>query len=152
MLYKGRFPLQPYRRKTYRISLFLFSFATRAGSPQQREPITVGPNPPVNFPCGSTREKATTFSRTLTMFFSHKDWPTLRWTHKDWVRAYIKMNLTGDWTLNLRGERRVVWPLHHQRTNDMDKIECATFRYDTAEVKNELKHIVVYLIIRTQML
>ena len=34
---------------------FLFSFVTRAGSPQQREPITVGPyylTHPVNFPCG----------------------------------------------------------------------------------------------------
>ena len=36
------------------ISMSLFSFATRAGSPQQRESITVGPyklTHPVNFPC-----------------------------------------------------------------------------------------------------
>ena len=37
----------------------LFSFATRAGSPQQREPITVGSyylTHPVNFPCGRKPE------------------------------------------------------------------------------------------------
>ena len=37
----------------------LFGFATRAGSPQQREPITVGPyhlTLPVNFPCGRKPE------------------------------------------------------------------------------------------------
>ena len=37
----------------------LFSFPTRAGSPQQREPITVGPyylTHPVNFPCGRKPE------------------------------------------------------------------------------------------------
>ena len=27
---------------------------------------------------------------------------------------YIKMNLNGDRTRNLRGERQVVWPLHHR--------------------------------------
>ena len=39
--------------------LFYLAFATRAGSPQQREPITVGPyylSPPVNFPCGRKPE------------------------------------------------------------------------------------------------
>ena len=39
--------------------IYLFSFATRAGSPQQREPITVGPyylTHPVNFPCGRKPE------------------------------------------------------------------------------------------------
>ena len=39
--------------------LFLFSLATGAGSPQQREPITVGPyylSHPVNFPCGRKPE------------------------------------------------------------------------------------------------
>ena len=38
---------------------FLFSFATRAGSPLQREPITVGPyylSHPVNFSCGRKPE------------------------------------------------------------------------------------------------
>ena len=37
----------------------LFSFTTRAGSPQQREPITVGPyylSHPVNIPCGRKPE------------------------------------------------------------------------------------------------
>ena len=39
-------------------SLFLFSYATRAGSPQQREPITVGPHyltHPATFPVGGNR-------------------------------------------------------------------------------------------------
>ena len=49
----------------------LFSFVTRAGSPQQREPISVGSyylNPPVNFPCGRKPEypeKTTAVARTL---------------------------------------------------------------------------------------
>ena len=83
---------------------FLFNFATRAGSPQQREPITVAPNylPTLStFPVGgnrSTRRKPTTFGRALTILFSHEDW----------VRVHIKMNLTGDRTRNVRGERRVV--------------------------------------------
>ena len=39
--------------------IYLFSFATKAGSPQQREPIIVGPyylTHPVNFPCGRKPE------------------------------------------------------------------------------------------------
>ena len=43
-----------------------------------------------------------TFSRALTILFSHEDR----------VQVHIKMNLTGDRTRNLRGERRVVRPLH----------------------------------------
>ena len=84
--------------------IYLFNFATRAGSPQQREPITVGPYylPTLSiFPVGgnrSNRRKPTTFSRALTILFSNEDW----------VRVHIKMNLTGDRTRNLRGERRVV--------------------------------------------
>ena len=41
------------------VFIYLFSFATKAGSPQQREPITVGPyylTHPVNFPCGRKPE------------------------------------------------------------------------------------------------
>ena len=47
--------------------LYLFIFATRPGSPQQREPITVCPynlTHPVNIPCG---KKSTTFVRPLTV-------------------------------------------------------------------------------------
>ena len=33
---------------------------------------------------------------------------TVLFSHEDWVRVHIKMNLTGDRTRNLRGERRVV--------------------------------------------
>ena len=55
----------------------------------------------VNFPCGRKPEypeKTTTFDRALTVPFSHEDW----------VRVHIKVNLTGDRTRNLRGERQVV--------------------------------------------
>ena len=92
--------------------IYSFSFATTAGSPQQREPITVCPyylNPLSTFPVKgnrSTRRKPTTFGRALTILFSHEDW----------VRVHIKMNLTGDRTQNLRGERQMVWPLHQTRS------------------------------------
>ena len=61
---------------------------------------------PVNFPCGKKPEypekthdfrqsvdytlfrKPTTFGKALTILFSHEDW----------VRVHIKMNLTGDRT------------------------------------------------------
>ena len=88
----------------------LFSFATKVGSPQQREPITVSPYYLATlstFPVRgnrSTRRKPTIFSRALIILFSHEDW--------GWVQ--IKMNLTGNRTRNLRGERQVVWPLHHR--------------------------------------
>ena len=48
------------------------SFATRAGSPQQREPITVGPYYLANIPCGRKPEypdKPTTFARALIYAF-----------------------------------------------------------------------------------
>ena len=82
----------------------LLSFATRAGSPQQREPISVDLYYLTHlstFPVGgnrSTRRKPTTFGRALTILF----------LHEDWVRVHIKMNLTGDRTRNLRGEKQVV--------------------------------------------
>ena len=65
--FTARRPNQSYRsykpREKKKIAetliFFLFSFATRAGSPQQREPLTVGPyylTHPVNFPCGRKPE------------------------------------------------------------------------------------------------
>ena len=49
-------------RNNYLFILFIyqFRFAIRAGSPKQREPITVGPyhlTPPINFPHGWKPEK-----------------------------------------------------------------------------------------------
>ena len=79
------------------VSLFLyilFSLATGTGSPQQREPNTVGPyylSHPVNFPCGRKSEypeKTPTFDRALTRLFSREDW--------------VQIHLTGDQTWNLR--------------------------------------------------
>ena len=86
---------------------FLFSFATRAGSPQQREPITLGPcylAHPSQLPVGgnrSTRGKPTTFGRALTILFSHEDW----------FRIHIKMTLLGIelGTLEVKGE----WSDHY---------------------------------------
>ena len=58
-----RFCFVDHRHKRYDlfffILFFLFSFPTRARSPRQREPITVGPyylTHPVNFPCGRKPE------------------------------------------------------------------------------------------------
>ena len=88
------------------ILISFINFHTRAGSPQQREPITVGPyylSYPVNLPAGgnrSTRRKPTTFGRALTILFSHEDW--------------VLVYLTGDRTRSLRGERRVVCSLHQE--------------------------------------
>jgi hypothetical protein len=61
---------------------------TRAGSPQQRKPITVGPfylTHPVNFPCGRKPEypgKTHDFGRALTF---------LLFSHEDWVRVALRM-------------------------------------------------------------
>ena len=107
----------------------LFSFATRAGSPQQRETITVGPyylTPRSIFPVGgsrSTRREPTTFSRALTILSSHEDW----------VRAHIKRNLTGDRTQYLRGERQVVWPLHHQSPSQLSRLNSHLLIFAFAE-------------------
>ena len=63
------------------IYLFIYlALPTRAGSPRQHMPITVGPfylTPLSTFPVGgnrSTRGKPTTFGRALTLLFSHEDW------------------------------------------------------------------------------
>ena len=77
--------------------MYLFSFATRAGSPQQREPITVGPyylTSLSTFPVGGNR--------------SIRRKHTTRTEFKMNLKIHIKMNLTGDRTQNLRGERQVV--------------------------------------------
>ena len=90
--------------------IYLFSFATRAGSPQAHHVFHFPCNsvsqllwtrinyPTLStFPVGgnrSTRRKPTTFGRALTLLFSHEDW--------------VRVHLSGDRTRNLRGERRVV--------------------------------------------
>ena len=64
---------------------------TRAGSPQQHKPITVGPfylTHPVNFPCGRKPEypgKTHDFGRALTFF--------LLFSHEDWVRVALRKYL-----------------------------------------------------------
>ena len=86
--------------------IYLFSFATRAGSPQQGEPVAVGPyylTPLSTFSVGgnrSTRRKPTTFGRALTILFSHEDW----------VRVHIKLC-----TINLLGNRFVLWFVYTNR-------------------------------------
>jgi hypothetical protein len=64
------------------IYLFIYlALPTRAGSPQQHMPITVGPltlTHPVNFPCGRKPEyqgKTHDFRRSVDfLLFSHEDW------------------------------------------------------------------------------
>ena len=53
---------------------------TRAGSPQQHMPITVGPfclTHPVNFPCGRKSEypeETHDFRQSVDFYSSHEDW------------------------------------------------------------------------------
>ena len=61
----------------------------------------------------STRRKPTTFGRALTVLLSYEDW----------VRVY----LTGSRTWNLRGERRVVWPLHYRSPKPSPLIKYLQF-------------------------
>jgi hypothetical protein len=64
------------------IYLFIYlALPTRAGSPQQHMPITVGPfylTHPVNFPCGRKPEypgKTHDFRQSVDfLLFSHEDW------------------------------------------------------------------------------
>ena len=80
---------------------FLFSFATRAGSPQQREPVTVGPyylTHPVNFPCGRKPEypdKTHDFRQSVAYTKPFGRALTILFSHEDWVRVNIKMTLLG---------------------------------------------------------
>ncbi len=82
-------------------SLFIYlTSPTRAGSPQQLMPITVGPHyltHPVNFPCGRKPEypeKTHDFPQSVDLCSSH-------------IRTGSE-NTAGIRTLDLRGERRVV--------------------------------------------
>ena len=75
----------------------LFSLATRVGSSQKRQPITVGPyhvSHPVNFPCGGKPKKSHDVRHSLDYTFSHEDW--------------VQVHLNGDRTRGLRDEGRVV--------------------------------------------
>ena len=59
------------------IWVFLFNFATRAGTPQQHTPITASPHHlthPVNFPCGRKPEKTHDFRQSVDILLSHEDW------------------------------------------------------------------------------
>jgi hypothetical protein len=68
--------------KFHNIYLFIYlALPTRAGSPQQHMPITVGPfylTHPVNFPCGRKPEypgKTHDFRQSVDfLLFSHEDW------------------------------------------------------------------------------
>ena len=102
---------EQYFNQTLQVSFFLFYLA----SPQEQGhhnsvsqlPWARITYPLSTFPVGgnrSTRRKPTNFGRVLTKLFSPEDW----------ARVHIKVNLTGDRTRNLRGEREVVGPLHHQ--------------------------------------
>ena len=63
------------------LNLFIYlALPTRAGSPQQHMPITVGPfclTHPVNFPCGRKPEypeETHDFRQSVDFYSSHGDW------------------------------------------------------------------------------
>ena len=93
--------------KIYHHSYFFFiylTFATRAGTPQQREPITVGPchlTHPVYFPCGRKPEcsEETHDSRQSVDFYSFR--------MRTGFESHSEI-LPESRTRYLRGERRVV--------------------------------------------
>jgi hypothetical protein len=84
----GNFPLVPYKDSIMfpqLTCLFIYLFIylalpTRAGSPQQHMPITVGPfclTHPVNFPCGRKPEypeETHDFRQSVDFYSSHEDW------------------------------------------------------------------------------
>ena len=84
--------------------LFYFNFATRAGTPQQHEPITVGPyhlTHPVYFPCGrkpECPEETHDFRQSVDFYSFHMR------TEFESHSEILPENRTCD----LRGERQVV--------------------------------------------
>ena len=90
------------------LTFFLFSSATGAGSPQQREPVTVSPyhlSHPVNFPCGRKPE----YSEKTLDFPQSVDYNL----H---MRTGFKSTLLGIelGTLEVKGE----WSDHHYYTTE----------------------------------
>ena len=66
--------------QTFFFFFYYFNFATRAGTQQQREPITVGPyhlTRPVYFLCGRKPEcpERTHDFRQSVDFYSFREWP-----------------------------------------------------------------------------
>ena len=70
-------------RKSFRfgcLSSFFNQLCSRAGTPQQHMPITVGPyhlTHPLNFPCRRKPEypeKTRDFRQSVDIHFSHEDW------------------------------------------------------------------------------
>ena len=67
--------------------IFYLALPTRAGSPQQHMPITVGPfclTHPVNFPCGRKPE----YPEETHDFRQSVDF--LLFSHEDWVRVALR--------------------------------------------------------------
>ena len=94
------------------LSLVLFSFATRAGSPQQCEPITAGPynlTHPVNFPCGGKpedpektrdlRQSVDFYSFHMRSGFDHiektPEWRTIFLLQHDMPEKMLQQGLNG---------------------------------------------------------
>ena len=59
---------------------------------------------PVNFPCSRKPE----YPKKTHDFRQSVDYSTILFSHEDWVRLHIEMNLIGDRTQSLRSERQVV--------------------------------------------
>ena len=79
--------LKAAQRNIYDVLFIYLALPTRAGSPQQHMPITVGPfclTHPVNFPCGRKPEypEETHDFRQSVDFYS--------FSHEDWVRVALR--------------------------------------------------------------
>ena len=103
-LNKLGFNTKNYVHEIFFFFIYLFNFATRIGTPQQREPITVGPyhlTYPVYFPCGRKPEcpkETHDFRQSVDFYSFHMK------TEFEWHSEILSENRTRD----LRGERRVV--------------------------------------------
>ena len=86
--------------------IYSFSFATRAGTPQQREPITVGPHYLTHrlyFPCGRKPERPEE---------THDFWQSVDYSFH--MRSELRNLAWESNTRDFKGERQVVWSLHHR--------------------------------------
>ena len=100
--YAGSFLLRP-PDLTFKFGSYfiLFSLATGAESPQQREAVTVGPYPshPVNVPCGMKPEypeKTHDFRQSVdyNVLLSHENWAQFHLTEIELGTLEVK----GEWS------------------------------------------------------
>ena len=98
---------------------YLFSFVTRAGSPQQREPIAVGPyylTPP---PCQLSLWEETGVPGENPRLSAERS--LYSFSHEDWVRVHIKVNLTA-WGSNSERGDHYTTEAHVSRVGEWIKV------------------------------